>query len=354
MMQLATIASFVVLLCGLFGTTTVANGDQNTMTGYDAATSVKDLSNSCIFGTESVSLALYTSGSTKRTLIQGNESCNLLDTSKPVFFMIQGFIADSFNYHFSDFASQLLEKGYTAFSFDWNNASCYDDPVYMNLLHHPDVANNTRKVGNYLARYVKTVIDDCRVPLKNITLIGDGLGAHISSFAAKKLKNWNYTIPLLIGSDPMDFEITKADCSERFCKNDAERVVALHTSLWGIRESLGHLDLWFNNGHNQPGCYGWHMQVENARCSHKRGILYVRDIMLYNTEYVGVSIPAVEDSSWPRVVPTCSLDRSDRIVIDKRIFDSNDITTGDYCVGLLHWPQTVYCIPSLEHPTCQK
>ncbi|XP_011698580.1 PREDICTED: phospholipase A1-like, partial [Wasmannia auropunctata] len=105
--------------------------------------------------------------------------------------------------------------------------------------------------------YVKSVIDTCHVPLKNITLMSHSLGAHISDFAAKNLQKLDYgKIPLLIGTDPAAPIFGLRNCKNRFCKKDAERVVALHTSALGLQKSLGHLDLWFNNGLNQPKCGG--------------------------------------------------------------------------------------------------
>jgi len=106
------------------------------------------------------------------------------------------------------------------------------------------------------------VIDVCGVPLKNVILMGHSLGAHISGFAAKNLQqlddgeNMIRKIPLLIGTDPAAPLFQYRTCKDRFCKKDAERVISLHTSILGIQKSLGHLDLWFNNGLSQPACGG--------------------------------------------------------------------------------------------------
>ncbi|XP_011697490.1 PREDICTED: phospholipase A1-like [Wasmannia auropunctata] len=101
----------------------------------------------------------------------------------------------------------------------------------------------------------ESVIDTCHVPLKNITLMGHSLGAHISGFAAKHFQKSGYgKIPLLIGADPAVPLFELQNCENRFCKKDAERVIALHTSAFGLQISLGHLNLWFNNGLVQPAC----------------------------------------------------------------------------------------------------
>ncbi|KAG5322562.1 PA1 Phospholipase, partial [Pseudoatta argentina] len=95
------------------------------------------------------------------------------------------------------------------------------------------------------------------VPLKNITFMGHSLGAHVSGFAAKDLQKSGYgKIPLLITTDPAYPLFMFSNCEGRLCKKDAERVVVLHTSAAGIQKSIGHLDLWFNNGLSQPACGG--------------------------------------------------------------------------------------------------
>ncbi|XP_011063630.1 PREDICTED: phospholipase A1-like [Acromyrmex echinatior] len=138
-------------------------------------------------------------------------------------------------------------KQYAVFSLDWSDAACYNDPAVLNLLEYPFAVRNTREVGNYLAS----------VPFKNIALIGHSLGAHISSFAAKNLQTSGYgKVPLLIGSDPAGPLFMLKGPEDRFSDTDAERVIALHTSALGLQKSLGHLDLWFNNGLSQPACGG--------------------------------------------------------------------------------------------------
>lgn len=95
----------------------------------------------------------------------------------------------------------------------------------------------------------------CGIRIKNITLIGHSLGAHVSSFAAKNITQSGYgNIPLLIGIDPAGPKFEGKNCSERFCKTDADRVICIHASDLGFHYSIGDLDLWMNNGVCQPPC----------------------------------------------------------------------------------------------------
>lgn len=102
---------------------------------------------------------------------------------------------------------------------------------------------------------IKSLIDVCKVPLNHITLMGHSLGAHVSSFACKNLQKSGYgKPPRLIGTDPASPLFVGLNCTDRFCDEDATHVTALHTSLLGMPISVGHCDLWFNNGFGQPTC----------------------------------------------------------------------------------------------------
>ncbi|KAG5322387.1 PA1 Phospholipase, partial [Pseudoatta argentina] len=261
MMQLTTIASSLILFYGLFGTitaTTDTNNDHDAVNilYFTSKINIKiftflisDWSTSCILGVKHVSIALYTRDIPNGQFVQVNESCNFLNSSTSIFFITHGFIANHSNYNLSVVASQLLKKQYAVFSLDWSDAACYNDPAVVNLLEYPFAVRNTREVGNYLANYIKSICDTCSVPFKNIALVGHSLGAHISSFAAKNLQTSGYgKVPLLIGSDPAGPLFMLNGPEDRFSDTDAERVIALHTSALGLQKSLGHLDLWFNNG----------------------------------------------------------------------------------------------------------
>ncbi|KYN08581.1 Venom phospholipase A1 [Cyphomyrmex costatus] len=240
--------------------------------------------------------------------------------------MTHGFIANFSNYNLSAVASQLLKKHYTVFSLDWSDAACYNDPAVINLLEYPFAVHNVREVGNHLASYIKLVCDTCSVPFENIVLIGHSLGAHISSFAAKELQTSNYgTVPLLIGSDPAGPLFMLKGCEDRFCDKDAERVIALHTSALGLQKSIAHLDLWFNNGLNQPDCGGQIIGTMNLNCSHNIAIMYLANMWLDDCVYIGV--PTL-------MVSGCSSVRTNCIIVDNRIFYRNYTTVGDYCVSV--------------------
>lgn len=92
--------------------------------------------------------------------------------------------------------------------------------------------------------------------LENIRLIGHSLGAQIAGFAGKEFQTFKLgKYPEIIGLDPAGPSFKANNCSERICETDAHFVQILHTSNnLGTERTLGTVDLYMNNGRDQPGC----------------------------------------------------------------------------------------------------
>ncbi|XP_011881396.1 PREDICTED: phospholipase A1-like, partial [Vollenhovia emeryi] len=314
------------------------------------------VSDSCIFGVENVLLYLFTSNITNGQVVKANEICSYIDLSKPVIFLTHGFISNAKAYNFSVLASRLVENGYTVVSLDWADGSCYDDFCLsdinifflnlgkLNLLEYPFATKNTREVGNYLASSIKSVIK-CGVKLENITLMGHSLGAHISAFAAKNItKTTDYgKPPLLIGTDPAAPLFEGLPCKYRFCDGDAKRVLAFHTSILGIQQTIADCDFWFNNGFDQPACNVWSIPgtgAANTNCSHNIAIDYLANTLLKNCTYAAVPI-GKDINPLPNLKLECSPKGTECIAVDDKVFDPKSTTMGNYCVNV-----------SSEYPYC--
>ncbi|XP_011699621.1 PREDICTED: phospholipase A1-like, partial [Wasmannia auropunctata] len=311
-------------------------------------------SSSCVFGVKSVAIALYTSEFPDGKFVKINESCELFDRSKPVFFMVHGFIANSSSHHFSELASVLIKRGYTVFSLDWADASCYNDPGSKSLLepiYYLFAIRNAHKISDYLTRYIKEVIDICHVSLKNMIFMGHSLGAHIAGFAGKSFQKLRYGIfPLLFGSDPAaPILFALKSCENRFCKSDAERTIVIHVSILGIQKSLGHLDLWPNNGINQPACGDKITGVTNTSCTHNIGLLYLRSTLLDDCVFDSVPI-SPRKIPIPNLVPGCSSNKTNCVVVDNRLFEPSYSLEGNYCVSVSS--QSPFC--TKKNDSCKK
>ncbi|XP_011704829.1 PREDICTED: phospholipase A1-like [Wasmannia auropunctata] len=182
--------------------------------------------------------------------------------------------------------------------------------------------------------------------------MGHSLGAHVSAFAAKNLQqSAGYgNISLLIGADPASPGYIFKDCKDRFCNTDAKRVVALHTSMIGLQKSLGHLDLWFNNGLGQPACGVSIINDLNFFCSHIILLKYMANMLKDDCVFIGNPVPR-RTNLLASIQPGCSSSRTDCIVVDNRIFDPNYSVKGDYCVSVS--PKVPYCYTK-NKINCQK
>ncbi|KMQ90339.1 signal peptidase complex catalytic subunit sec11c [Lasius niger] len=288
-------------------------------------------------------MVLFNSANPEGKNIGVEESCSNLNRSKPIVFLVHGFISSANTTNTYDLASQLVKKNYTVFSLDWSNAACDNGIPILRLLEYPQAVKNTREIGELMAKYVVSLIGECKIPLNNITFIGHSLGAHVCGFAAEHIQKSNLVkISLIIGLDPAAplFEFNK--CEDRLCKSDATHVITLHTSPLGISKPIGHVHLQFNGGTTQPDC-GLDL---GFACSHSKSIVYLAN-SLNNCVYPGVPIKssilgmyeyAFQKPSYPDSYTT------DCIVVTEKIFNikpRDKLREGNYYVFVE--PKSPYC-----------
>ncbi|KYM96115.1 Venom phospholipase A1 [Cyphomyrmex costatus] len=250
-------------------------------------------------------------------MIPENEICNNINSSQPVTFVTHGFTSSAHSSYTIDLAMQLKHKS-TVFVLDWSQAACETGLPLINLIFYPSAVTNTREIGQLLANYANTVIKQCDVPLEKITFIGHSLGAHVVGFAAKILQKFGYIIPLIIAADPARPLFSRNDCEERLCKDDANRVIAIHTSELGISFPVGHFDLYFNGGEKQPGC-----GIDFISCPHRRAVIYLTTVLEKSCGFLGISDNL---SSYP------DSNTTDCIVVNSNLLDHKNSMNGSYYV----------------------
>lgn len=296
----------------------------------------------CFFGVRSVSMLLFTRDTPDGKKVEVDDMYDTIDPSKRVFFLVHGFISSANNTYNYQLASSLIKKDYTVFSLDWSDAACANSLPIANLLGYPTAVDNTREIGERLGSHIVSLMRNTNIPLKNITLIGHSLGAHVCGFAAKWITKLGHgTVSRLIAVDPAEPLFGLNKCQNRLCDSDADYVVALHTSPLGIPFSIGHLDLVFKNGYRQPGCF------IDVPCSHSIGTLYLCEIMEHqNCVFPGVPISSNWVSNIGRLItrePSYpDSNTTNCIVINKKIFDSDYLTRGTYHIFVESKPN--YCI----------
>ncbi|MFY7833591.1 MAG: hypothetical protein ACOVVP_17895 [Pseudanabaena sp.] len=119
------------------------------------------------------------------------------------------------------------------------------------ILYYPSAAK-TNDVGNLLADYLK----NSGIDPNSTTIIGHSLGAHVAGFAGSAYRqSTGKSIHQIVGLDPAGPAFEGKGAGDRLDPTDANRVVALHTSIGaGYENRLGTLDVSVNKSDwFQPG-----------------------------------------------------------------------------------------------------
>lgn len=164
----------------------------------------------------------------------------------------------------------ILTHGWVdGFQIDWYNKTIqeftsHDDTIII-AVGYEEAMNCKLYVGSVLlldalAEQVSSLVLYMRsigVPMSNIEFVGHSLGAHIAGITGKKVYSESgYKIRRIFALDPAAPLIPplKLNANQRLTKNDAERVVVIHTSLLGSQAVLGHVDFYPNGGTSQGEC----------------------------------------------------------------------------------------------------
>lgn len=113
------------------------------------------------------------------------------------------------------------------------------------------------KVGKSVGKYIVDQYNKKRLDLDKLTLIGQGIGAHIVGIAGKTVDSaLGKKAFRIIGVSPAGPDFHFGSDSTRLHKNDAKCVAAVHTDqlIFGYKQNIGGLDFVANEGYHQPGC----------------------------------------------------------------------------------------------------
>ncbi|KAI4462145.1 lipase [Holotrichia oblita] len=206
------------------------------------------------------------------------------NSSLPTKIMIHGFGSDCSHIWVYEMRSALLTvEDVNVICVDWANGAI--------LPNYVKASANTRLVGKQLSIFLKGLIDNIRLSVRKMHLIGFSLGAHVAGFAGAELGN----LSRITGLDPAGPLFESQDPRARLDQSDADFVDVIHSNgenliLGGLGswQPMGHVDFYPNGGRMQKGCTNlfvgavsdiiWSTAVEGrSLCNHRRAYKFFTD-----------------------------------------------------------------------------
>ncbi|KAL1465208.1 hypothetical protein WDU94_004796 [Cyamophila willieti] len=207
-----------------------------------------------------------------------------------------------------------LRKAYFAFS-NYNIISVHAPKAFMSngffptdvLCYETAASVNLDLVGRCVAEQLGRLILAQVIPTpERLHFVGHSLGAHAAADASVRLRLQGLgTIYRLTGLDPAgpSFHKNSKDPLLMIDPSDATFIDAYHTNggetdtafpdvtklddfRFGIGYNVGTVDIWFNGGTIQPGCF---TAVVRNICSHMQAINYYAESIQFQSNFFGYS-----------------------------------------------------------------
>ncbi|UJR17679.1 hypothetical protein I4U23_004577 [Adineta vaga] len=230
------------------------------------------------------------------------------DQKKPTKFIIHGFTDRASSSWVANMTKELLKQGdMNVITIDWSGG---------NQFPYGQAVANTVVVAAVIRQLLQAMINVGAKP-QEMHLIGHSLGAHISSYVGRDLRN----LGRISGLDPAGPDFYDSLIPDRLDSSDALFVDVIHTdgaprvqSGFGHLEPLGHVDFYPNGGSAQPTCgsstgdvllqSAWSListsNVANAAgsisCNHMSAVYYYTDSI--NTPSPAFAYPCSDYKSF--------------------------------------------------------
>ncbi|KAK3089709.1 hypothetical protein FSP39_005811 [Pinctada imbricata] len=236
-----------------------------------------------------IKMNLYTRDNiVEPTLILYNETSSILDShydgNKPTKIVIHGYMSDATEDWVLNISNLYLKReDVNVIAVDWKSGA---NKIY------PQAVANTRVVGAYVARLLKTLRDKFGANMEDVHIIGHSLGAQTGGYIGSLTPK----LGRITGMDPAGPLFEKYDSIVRLDPGDATFVDVIHTDAlpfeeagFGTRLPAGHIDFYPNGGGHQPGCPP----------PYKTGVSEMFTLKFNSKEYLFAAICMKESMRYP-------------------------------------------------------
>ncbi|XP_050691330.1 pancreatic triacylglycerol lipase-like isoform X3 [Eriocheir sinensis] len=170
---------------------------------------------------------------------------------RPTKFIIHGFLDHTGVTWMLDMVRALLAwRDLNVVTVDWSGGS---QTLYS------QATANTRLVGLEVAHFINFLKDEVDLEPRDVHIIGHSLGSHTAGYAGERVPG----LGRITGLDPAEPFFQFMSPSVRLDPSDALLVDVIHTDAdsifnlgagFGLRQPVGHIDFYPNDGRSQPGC----------------------------------------------------------------------------------------------------
>ncbi|ROT66864.1 putative pancreatic triacylglycerol lipase-like [Penaeus vannamei] len=200
-----------------------------------------------------VRYTLYTRKEHEGTTVGAQDVKQLVNTSfspyKKTKILIHGFLdTNTVTWMLEMTRAFLLHDDLNVVAVDWSGGS---------RALYTQATANTRLVGLEVAHLIRRLQDLAGLKPQDVHIIGHSLGAHTAGYAGERVSG----LGRITGLDPAEPFFQHLSASVRLDPTDAMFVDVIHTDTnsilafgYGLRQPVGHLDFYPNDGGEQPGC----------------------------------------------------------------------------------------------------
>ncbi|KAJ6664305.1 hypothetical protein lerEdw1_008524 [Lerista edwardsae] len=250
-----------------------------------------------------IKFLLYSNTAEKGCLIESNQLATLekcsFNASLPLVMIVHGWSVDG---RLEGWIWKLAEALKTHLT---QTNVIIADWLALAHAHYAIAVQNTREIGQGIARFLEWLEESVQFSRSNAHLIGYSLGAHVSGFAGSYIRGPE-KIGRITGLDPAGPLFEGMSPTDRLSPDDAEFVDAIHTFTQqqmglsvGIKQPVAHFDFYPNGGSFQPGCHIMHVYdhivqhgitglTQTVKCAHERSVhLFIDSLRHSNKRITG-------------------------------------------------------------------